>query len=475
MKKILNLYFNLIRYVCPSFGTLLVSVPTYSSGNRNDEDLPNIVLIVADDLGYGDLGSYGNKVNITPNLDQLAKDGVRFTNFYVTSPASTPSRGSLLTGRYPQRNGTYELFRNDRVNDKHIYTQYEYSISPEMILGMDLREVLLPELLKKKNYSNGIFGKWDLGQLLRYLPLQRGFDDFYGFSNTGIDYYTHERYFIPSMFRNNDRTVEDKGMYATYLFEREALKFIEKNKNNKFLLYLPYNAPHTASNWEVGGAQVPEKYSKLYSDKIPAKRREYLGAITCMDNSIGNILGRLEQLGLAENTLVIFISDNGAGSVQSNHPLNGNKATMWEGGLRVPCIIKWPKNISKGQVVNNFLSTLEIFPTLLSITKIDIPESIVIDGFDISPLLTGTDKNLKRNEMYWEFREEYAARIGELKLVKSKRRTSNNGLFNLTSDIGESIDLSAREQNKLEFIENKFKQWKIEMNNAEHRGPFKDF
>src|SRR5690554_200409 len=157
---------------------------------EEDKRLPNIVLIVSDDQGYNDIGVYGNREIITPNLDQLANDGTRFTNFYVTCSGCTPSRGSLLTGRYPQRNGTYELFRNNRINDGHVYTPYEYSTSPERILGMDVREVHFPELLQKKGYVNGVFGKWDLGQLKRFLPLQRGFDQYYGFSNTGIDYYT---------------------------------------------------------------------------------------------------------------------------------------------------------------------------------------------------------------------------------------------------------------------------------------------
>ena len=153
----------------------------------------------------------------------------------------------MLTGRYPQRNGIYENIRNNRVDDGHVYDHYEYSTSPERILGMDKRELLFPQLLKKAGYVNGIFGKWDLGQLDRFLPLQRGFDRFYGFVNTGIDYYTHERYCYPSMYRDNEPTTEDKGTYATYLFEREALRFITENRDNPFFLYLPFNAPHGLS------------------------------------------------------------------------------------------------------------------------------------------------------------------------------------------------------------------------------------
>lgn len=462
----------------------LLSCQDRKHGNLKTEkkQLPNILLIVADDLGYNDLGIVGNKDVKTPNLDQLAKEGVRFTNFYVTASGSTPSRGSLLTGRYPQRNGTYELFRNNRVDDGHVYGAYEYSTSPEMILGMDVREVLFPEILQQKGYKNGIFGKWDLGQLKRYLPLQRGFDQFYGFSNSGTDYYNHERYGVPSMYRNNERTEEDKGIYSTYLFEREALKFIEENKDNPFFVYLPFNAPHSSPSFDPKikeqYIEAPPEYVSMYPKGSTIKeeqKRNYMAAVSCMDNSIGNIVHLIDSLDIANNTIVIFFSDNGGGGISSNSPLSGHKGTMWEGGLRVPCIIKWPERIEEKQVIDNFTSSLEIFPTLLDVTGIEKPDSIILDGFSILPLLTGENKNLKRENMYWEYREEYAARVGSWKWIKSDRREKNNGFFNLEKDIGETIDLTNIEPEKLSMVKAKFDQWKIEMQEAEPRGPFKDY
>lgn len=463
---------------CISAGAILLSASTgYSVNKKKETQVPNIILIVSDDQGYNDLGVCGARDIKTPNLDRLASEGARFTNFYVTASASTPSRCGMLTGRYPQRNGTYELFRNDRVDDGYLYSPFEYSISPERILGTDLREVLFPELLKKNGYINGIFGKWDMGQLHRYLPLQRGFDEFYGIVNTGIDYFTHERYGVPSMYRNNDPTLEDKGIYSTFLFEREAIRFVRENKNKPFFLYIPFNAPHGSSSLDPeirGTIQAPPEYLARYPEGTTVRekrRREYMAATTCMDDAIGNVLSLVDSLGLGKNTIVIFFSDNGGGTGSDNSPLTGGKATMWEGGLRVPCIIKWPGQIQKGRLIDNFVSTLELFPTILNAAGVDIPASIILDGFNIYPLLTG-EKNLERTEMYWDFRDEYAARIGNMKWIDSKKV---KGLFNLSVDIGEKKDLSEKTPDVNESVKKKFYHWKMGMANTDPRGPFRDY
>jgi arylsulfatase A-like enzyme len=264
---------------------------------------------------------------------------------------------------------------------------------------------LLPQLLKEAGYVNGIFGKWDMGQLRRFLPLQRGFDRFYGFVSTGIDYYTHERYDVPIMYRDNGPTEEDKETYCTYLFEREAISFLKENGKNSFFLYLPFNAPHGSSSLDpkiAGTVQAPPEYLSMYpesTDRQVNRRRGYMAATTCMDDAIGNILSVVDSLGLQENTIVIFFSDNGGGMGSNNSPLTGGKGTMWEGGVRVPLIIKWPEKIKKGQVSDNFISSMEILPTLLAAAGIEKPDSLIIDGFNILPLLTGEEK-LERKEMY---------------------------------------------------------------------------
>ena len=487
---------------------ILLSLISLVSCNKSIKELsidtpPNIILIVSDDQGYNDIGCFGSNEIITPNLNRLANEGIRLTSFYVSWPACTPSRGSILSGRYPQRNGTYDMIRNEAPDYGYKYKPEEYDATFERVGGMDLKEKLLPELLKKAGYVSGIFGKWDLGVHKRFLPLAKRFNDFYGFTNTGIDYYTHERYGVPSMFRNNTPTEEDKEIYCTYLFQREAVRFINENHEKPFFLYVPFNAPHNASSLDPkirGAAQAPDKYKEMYphlkddyviknnlryeyrdNENSPVEkhypsqskqRLEYLASVTCMDDAIGEILELLDEYNIADNTIVIFFSDNGGSSGCSvNEPLKGFKAWMFEGGIRVPCIIRYPKEIDAGTVSNEFLTTLEIVPTLLKQANISLPEKIIFDGFDMMPVLSGETKS-PRNEMFWQRRNDKAARIDNWKWVES---TKGNGLFNLNANIGETQDLSIENPEKLKEMKQHFANWKDRMEKAEPRGPFRDF
>ncbi len=444
---------------------------------------PNVVFIISDDQGWPDIGCIGSKPLITPNLDKLAAEGVRGTSFYVTWPACTPSRGSVLTGRYPQRNGLYDMVRNDMVNYGHRFTAEEYAVSPEMTLGLDVREVTIGDMLKKAGYATGCVGKWDMGQAQRFLPLQRGFDFFYGHGNNGIDYYTHERYGVPSLFRGNTRTEEDKGAYVTEVFRREALRFVGDHAGKKpFFLYLAFNAPHGASTLPEGtvagekkkgeGVQAPEKYTAMYRGKVAdEKLARYCGAVTCMDEAIGALMDFIEKAGQKDNTLVIFMSDNGGSGNGGNAPLKGSKSSMWEGGLRVPFIIRWPGKLPSGKVTDEFLTSLELVPTLLTASGAKAPEGVKMDGFDMLPILRGEAKS-PRTEMFWQRRGDKAARFQNWKWLESAK---GNGLYDLSTDLGETKDLSAEKPEIARMMRERFATWRAEMDAAEPRGPFRDY
>jgi len=462
---------------------------------------PNILLIVSDDQGYHDLGAINDEI-ITPNLDRLAAEGTRLSSFYVAWPACTPSRGSFLTGRYPQRNGIYDMIRNEAPDYGHRYSDEEYAVTWEQIGGMDLREVLIPEMLKPQGYKSGIYGKWDLGVLKRFLPTSRGFDDFYGIVNTGVDYYTHERYGVPSMYRGEVQTEEDKGTYCTYLFEREALRFLENHagdgdgqSGDPFFLFVPFNAPHNSSALDPkirGTVQAPPEYEAMYPPveveyrkgkkygeeaMVPTaekRYRDYRAAVTCMDASIGKMLDLLDEKGIADNTIVIFFSDNGGSGGAKNDPLRGHKGQMWEGGNRVLSMVRWTDGgVPAGEVNDAFLSSLEVFPSLAAVTGSTLPEGVKIDGYDWWDTLCGKTES-PRTEMYWKRRDMLGARIGNWKWVDMSGRSG--GLFDLSVDIGERNDLSEAKPEVLKMVKAKFAAWLQEtMVEAEPRGPFKNF
>ena len=509
---------------CCFLVTFLASLAFCAAQNANRP--PNIILIVSDDQGFH-LSTFGDKQYPTPNLDRMAAEGVRGTNFYVTASVCTPSRSGLITGRYPQRNGTYEMIRNDMVNYGHRYTPSEYAMSPEMTIGLDVREKTFGDMLRTAGYNNAAFGKWDMGQAKRFLPLQRGFDYFYGHGNNGIDYYTHERYGAPSMFRNNEVTTADKGMYATDLFRREALSFIRdddkafrQGKDRPFFIYLPFNAPHGASTIDqpkfqkqpgdaarakgaakakagksapspstdvegegVWASQVPDSYLKKYhANRDPNDRiTRVAGMVSAMDEAIGDIFKTLRELKLDRNTLVIFFTDNGMGnSVLDGVKLRGGKGSAYEGGLRSPLIAWWPGVIPAGTVTHEFLTSLEVLPTLAAASGAFLPD-VHLDGFNMLPVLQGKEKS-SRTEMFWDWPSTYqAARVGQYKWVASVPRGNKDNLapkeelFDLAVDLAEKNDLAKQKPEVLAQVKARFARWRAEMDAAEPRGPFQNY
>jgi arylsulfatase A len=463
-----------------------------ASASRSDPR-PNVLLLVSDDQGYGDLGCFGSDEIRTPGLDRLAAAGVRLSEFYVTAPACTPSRASLFTGRYPSRHGLTAMIRNEAPDYGHRYTPEEYEVSFERVGGLDVRERLLPELLARAGYACGMFGKWDLGSQRRFLPTSRGFDRFYGFVNTGIDYFTHERYGVPSMYRDDRPTTADRGTYATDLFAREAAAFVRSHRDVPFFACVAFNAPHSGSNLDPtirSAAQSVRDYQALYPDlaaaagmqdgtaygrpaRVPnaaARRLHHVASITHMDAAIGAIVELLAELRIADRTLVLFLSDNGGTKIATNHPLRGTKSQLYEGGVRVPAIAAWPGRIPSAATRDGVASSLDLMPTILAACQVPRPEGLVLDGHDLLPFLAGVAAS-PRTQHYWQWRDWSAARSGRWKWHKTP---TGESLFDLTDDPGESVDLAGGMPDELAVVRSEFAAWRRSMDAAEPREPFRD-
>ena len=339
-----------------TISTVLLSIDTVKcDAIRRNSGVPNIVLILSDDLGYGDVGCFGDCPYETPNLDRMAEGGVRLTNFYVPMPYCAPSRATILTGRYPFRHG---LVHNPCPDAR-----------PENdLLGLNLDEITLADTLKEAGYATACIGKWHLGHQPRFLPRKRGFDEY-----LGILYSNDMR---PVELIENETVVEYPVVQAllTKKYTERALSFIEKNKDRPFFLYMPHAMPHKPL------AASEEFYKKsgagLYGDVIAE-----------LDWSVGQVLAKLDELGLDGQTLVVFTSDNGPWFGGSSGGLRGMKGQQWEGGIRVPMIARWPGRIPAGQVTNAPAGTVDVFPTVAKLAGAKLPDDRVIDGLDIMPVL----------------------------------------------------------------------------------------
>ena len=361
----------------------------------------NVVLILADDLGYGDLSTYGQKNWQTPNLDRLASEGAKLTHFYTPMPYCAPTRASLLTGRYPQR---HKLVKNPFPETNR--TNFQTFRGGDS-LGLNSSELLLSELLKGQGYATKIIGKWHLGHKPKYLPTRHGFDEYYG-----IPYSNDMR---PVILLENEKIVEYPVVQATLTkrYTASALDFIDKNKDKPFFLYLPHAMPHKplAASEEF---YTPQTKGDLYADAV----RE-------LDGSIGQVLDKLKALNLEENTIVIFTSDNGPWFGGSSGGLRGMKAQNWEGGIRVPFIVRWKGTIPTGQVNAEPAGVIDVFPTLAKALQVQLPKDLVLDGKDIFPLLKSSTGKISQRELFSFFDSKLqTVRSGKWKLhILSPERT----------------------------------------------------
>ena len=396
----------------------------------------NVVLIVSDDQGYADISCYPHPDEVsTPNIDRLATEGARLTNGYASCPVCAPTRAGILTGRYQQRFGFYE--------------------ASDSRAGLPRSETTLAELLRDAGYATGVFGKWHLGYEPRYRPLERGFDAFYGFlGHGGHDYFdlsiTDE---VTSIYRDG-QPIDDSG-YLTRNITREAVAFIERNRDQPFFAYVPYNAVHNP-------IQAPEDYISRFSNPDP-KRNTYLAMLAIMDEGIGAILDALDRLNLAENTLVIFLSDNGGarGTTAVNGALRNYKHSVYEGGIRVPFLLRWPARIPPGTVSDEPVISIDIFTTALSASGVAPPANLDLDSRDILPAITGSLERPLHDALFWNWigkdsDKGWAIRSGRWKLLADKGGLE---LYDLSADISETRNLTDEEPEIVDKLHTAYRNW----------------
>jgi arylsulfatase B len=460
---------------------LLVSFDYLRAAPRSPR--PNIVLLFADDLGYGELGCQGNPEIPTPHIDSIAEAGVRFTSGYVTASYCSPSRAGLLTGRYQTRFG-YEFNPIGAGNE-------------DPNVGLPVAETTLAQQLHNVGYTTGLIGKWHLGGTAAYHPLRRGFDEFFGFLHEGhfyvpppyrgvttmlrrrslpsgesgrwIDanliYSTHMGHDEPAYDADNPimrggQPVEERD-YLTDALTREAVDFIDRHSNKPFFLFLSYNAVHSP-------LQAADAYMEKFQGIEDVHRRIFAAMLSNLDDSVGAVLRKLRQENIDEKTLVFFISDNGGPTrelTSSNLPLRGGKGDVYEGGIRVPFLLQWKGSLPAGIVYPKPVISLDVYATALAVAGAPIPRSRPIDGVNLVPYLTGQRDGEPHGAMFWRMNRRTAVRIGDWKLVRNPGRGSGADwqLYNLAEDISESNNLARRQPVKLQELKDAWVRLNAEM------------
>ncbi|NOU36311.1 MAG: sulfatase-like hydrolase/transferase [Kiritimatiellaceae bacterium] len=418
------------------------------AGNSDNAVLPpNIVIILADDLGYADLSIHGAKDIKTPNIDALFQGGMEFKEAYVAYPACGPSRASLMTGRHHLRFG----FSGNP--DQVVPT------APGNLLGLPKEEITLPELLKKQGYATGMFGKWHLGTQPECHPMNRGFDEFYGFLNSLYRYFDLGNMGLPDSMQRGFRRVVEKE-YLTDAFARESADFIERHKNGPFFMYVPFSAPHTPLMYDKdpGNASIPLDGT----DDVVENRRMLVNMVEGMDRGVGTIMQKLKACGLEENTLVFFLSDNGGPErtgAYNNGLLRGYKGSLLEGGMRVPMAAYWPGKIKPGRSCSHPVLATDIFATSIETAGGKLPADRTYDSKNLMPLLTGISQEPLHGEetLCWDALGLQAARKGDWKLVMSGLKVV--GLYNIPADAGEKNNLAGAYPERVHELRSAFERW----------------
>lgn len=402
---------------------------------------PNIIYIMTDDMGYGDLSCYGNKNFATPNIDQLASQGVKFLNAYAAAPVCSPTRTAFMTGRYPARLslGLLEPLRSPKLDSAYGLTKNIPSLSI---------------LMKASGYETVLIGKWHLGFMPQHSPTKNGFDYFFGIRSGGADYISHkgENGTRAYDLYENDSLVDEEG-YLTDLFSKKTVTFIKQKHTKPFFLMVTYNAPH----WPWQGPT-----DLAYPDSVDFKEggspSVYAAMMKSLDDGIGEILAALNESQLDNNTIVIFTNDNGGERYSDNGGLSKSKMTVWEGGIRVPAIVRWPGKINAGNTTQQVANTMDWTATILKAAEAKAEKNFPLDGIDLMPVLTGKSKEIDRT-LYWRIyqrRNQKAIRDGNWKYLKDEK---GEYLFDLSVDQEEKNDLKTKEIKRFKMMKEKLAEW----------------
>ena len=405
---------------------------------------PNLIVIMADDMGYGDASCYGGSIP-TPHLDRMAAQGMRFTDFHSSGHVCSPTRAGLLTGRYQQRAGIPGVINADpKINAHH------FGLDPE-------REITFARLLKKDGYATAAIGKWHLGYTPKFNPTHHGFDTFRGFVSGNIDYQSHYDRMGKFDWWNGLEKSQESG-YSTHLITRHALNFIEEQKDKPFCLYVAHEAVHAP--WQGPNDPAVRGPNKKAGVKWPGRQRAFKEMLIEMDKGVGEILAKVEALGLSEKTFVFFLSDNGPAGGSSG-PLRGRKGSHWEGGHRVPAIAWWPGKIPAGTTSDALAISLDLMPTMLAMAGVSVPDKHQLDGIDLTSMIT-EDKALPARQLFWNGK---AMRDGPWKLILGGKGTSANfvGLYHLSEDIGEKDNLAGKHPERVERMRHRLAEWHKEV------------
>ncbi len=412
------------------------------------KDKPNIVIFLSDDLGYNDLSCYSSAIHHTPNIDRLAGEGVRFTDFHSNGCMCSPTRAALLTGSYQQRCG-FELMLDKAIER-----------NGPGFTGMSSETVNFGRTFSENGYATSFLGKFHTGEIPEHSPLKIGFQEFRGIGG-GMDHHSrYDRHGHLTWWVGEERA-EESG-YATDLITDHGLRFIEEHQDEPFLLYLadwcvhfPWQGPDDPADFAPGvdNSAVPDKWGSQYPDE---HKRAYAEMVEAQDRNVGRIAAKLKELELDSNTILIFASDNGGNRmVTDNQPLRAGKSSIFEGGHRVPAFCRWPGTIQSGKVSDETVMTMDVFPTILSLTGVEAPRHHTFDGIDISNhLLSGT--SLPERPLFWRYGPKAAVRSGKWKYVYEDEKEF---LFDLLSDIGEENNLISTRPEIAEGLKKEMEQW----------------